>query len=184
MEDSDPIRTEWFNWIKSVVGTGWTLVWADSLSDSDGPRPTGPYITLKIIAGPQPTGQSELRKNATTGRFDLCNIGVYTLSIQSFRAGAWAVLRDLQNKMHSPLTTETFRTGVANIAIEERGGITDVSALLEAGYERRYAMDVIFTAPENVDSGIGPIEKVTIKGKLKDARTGTRDVPEFTVEKP
>lgn len=178
----DPIKAAWYNFIVRNVPEEVTVVFAEELSGRDAPRPKGSYITIEIISGPIKAGIDELRKNSTTDKFFICGMRQYTVSLQAFRSGSRSFLDCLQTVLDSPRETELLKE--SNIAIVDPGTVTDISELLDVGFERRHQMDVVFNSVSSKETDIGPIETVRVSGSIKEGANGTHTVEEFEVSKP
>lgn len=176
----DELHTLWRDWLVSQVDEDFTVVYAEALSGKDGPRPRAPYITVKIISGPRPRGFDELRRKANSDEFEVGGIRQYTLSLQAFGEGGYEALSELVTRMDDPYASIELKRIVG---IVDRGDVLDISALLEAGYERRCQLDVIFNSAKNLPSTIKPIEHASIGGTLKQGNQGDHTVDEFTVDK-
>ncbi len=183
-ERSDPINNAWYDWVHDNVSGDIEVVFLQELSGRDAPRPRGQYIGLQVIAGPSTKGFDELRKDNTSEKFTTGGERQYTINMQAFRSGSRQVLANLQTLLDSPEESRKLKESDADIAVVERGGVTDINALLETGFERRHSMDVIFNSSANIDTELGPIEKVQISGTGKDAGDGDKEIGPITVEKP
>lgn len=188
-ERDDPINNAWYDWVARLVGRDVEVVFLQELTGHDAPRPQGQYIGLQITAGPLPKGFDEIRAQKDSSgdpndKFDLCGERQYTLNIQAFRAGSRQLLARLQTLLDSPDESKRLKESEADIAIVERGGIIDVSALLETGFERRHSMDVVFNSSVNIETDLEPIERVRVSGTGKDGKTGDNSVGPFEVVKP
>lgn len=176
----DDLNKAWLDWLSANLPEEFTIVFAEAISGKDGPRPRTPYLTIKIISGPRPRGFDELRRKNSFGDFEVGGMRQYTVSLQAFGMGGYDALADLLNKMDDPYASIELKR---IIGIVDRGDVLDISALLETGYERRAALDVIFNSAKNVDSGVKPIEHVRIGGTLKQGNQGDHVVDPFTVDK-
>jgi len=179
----DPIRRAWYDFCRRNLEKDIVVTFAEELTGKDAPRPIGTYITLKIISGPATLGKDELRKNSK-GTFSVCGPRQYTISIQGFRSGSRQALEKLQICLQNPIEFNNLKESEADIAIVERGSVTDISALLDAGFERRFLMDVAFYSALEIETDIGNIEKVRVCGEGKEGADGTVTIPVFDVEKP
>lgn len=181
MLPSNPSRTElerhWFDFVEANVPEEFTVTYAEVITGKDAPRPKPPYITLKIT-GPRPRGFDELRKEGDG--FKVSGMRQYTMSIMAMGEGAHDALSDLVTKMDDPYASVEIKRMVG---IVDRGDVLDVSALLEAGYERRASLDIIFNSAKNVGTEIKPIEHVSIGGTLKQGNQGDHVVAPSTVDK-
>lgn len=183
MDETDgPLYQAWLAYCVAVINDlAVTVTFANELVDRDAPRPSGVYLTLNIIAGPSGNnGISELRRNADI--FEVYEPLQATLSIQGFRSGSKALLEKIRALLDSPRDTEVLKE--SSIAIVDKGTITDISAALGAGFERRYSLDVIFNTTRVEPTSLGPIESVSISGTGHDGAAGDVAIGPFTVSKP
>lgn len=177
------IETAWYEFVRNFTTVeNLTVIFADELSPNtgQGPRPPRPYVTLKIISGPEPVYQfDDFRFNSATNKFEICGLRQYSISIQSFGVDAIEALSELQMKLDLPEAIQCFHESDADISIVNKGPVTNISSLLETGFEDRASMDVVFNTTKSVESDPGIIEKIDFEGTLENGNahieTGTVD---------
>lgn len=174
-----PVEQAWFEFVRDNTSTvGLTVLFARER----GPRPDKPFVTLNFIAGPDPLFDfDEVRRNVAREKFEIAGMRKYTVSIQAFGDCAVSILEELQIKLESPNVVSTFRQSDADIAVVGRGSITNVSELMETGYEERASMDVTFNSAKQIDVDVKTIEVVEYEGEIEDGKTleisGTVETP-------
>lgn len=166
--DNNVIIQAWIDYCASVLGNDWTITRAEEVTGRDAPRPVGNYLTLKVISGPgRITIDDELRYDTPRDAFNLVGQRSYTLSIQAFRAGNSDALNLLSSKLGDPDFYDQLKVD-ADISVTNKGSVTDISAQLETGFESRSAIDIFFNSSNNIETGIGTLEKVEISGELEN----------------
>lgn len=175
------IEKAWIDFL-NIRATGFTVTKAEFKSGNPSPRPSTKYLTLKITAGPIKVGlEDDRRFNSTSGKFDLVGERRYTASIQAFKADVIDILETISSGLDDINAKLYFDE--KGIVIENRGSVLDISSLIEAGFEDRASLDVIFRAVNAQSSEITPLEKVDISGNIKDELENEREV-DLTIEKP
>ena len=183
------ILDAWYNYAVSLVNDDVTVIFSDELYGKDAPRPQLPYMTLKIISGPQSKTIDSMTKKNAQGTFDLIDVERYTLSVQMFgseKADDFAyidILKSFKNQLSNPDRLEQLRAE-GDIGIQSRGTVKDISALLKTGFERRATLDIIFLSSNIEEVGLESIEKVQISGKLKNEDSSAEINTEQIINKP
>jgi hypothetical protein len=175
------LLSAWFDFAENNTEDEVTVIY----EESSGPRPPRPYVTLKIIAGPSEKAFDELRPIPAdpNKKFDLTGIRQYTVSMKAFGEAAHDILSDLQLCLEAPDSIEFFIRN-EDIAVVSRGPVTDISALLETGFETRAVMDVIFNAVVSKVVDPSTIESTEISGTLENADGSDTTVGPFEVPVP
>lgn len=168
------ILKSWFDYCKKVLSEEWTVTFEEETFNSDGARPPKPYVTLKIISGPRKLALDDNLVNTSGNKFELVGQRGYTLSIKSYGTDYIDGLEDLSTCLDDPDNWEKLKSD-ADIAIVDRGDVSDISAKLETGFERRATLDIIFNSSNNKLTNIGPIEGVEVSGSIKN-EDGTKTV--------
>lgn len=178
VDTDNPIEQAWYQFCKDNLDPSVTVTFAQELSGQDAPRPVGSYVTLNVISGPITKGMDELRKSETTDFFDITGERQYTLTIEAFRSGSRTNLEKLQLLLDSSVELKKLKESEADIAVVERGAVTNIAALLGTGFERRHSMDVVFNSSVKLETDIEPIESARISGTVSGGKEGdqTRSV--------
>ncbi|NQY74604.1 MAG: hypothetical protein HRT90_07560 [Candidatus Margulisbacteria bacterium] len=133
------------------------IIW----EEQDSPQPDSPYITLKIISGPDRVGSSdEFLFDESSHRFSLDGIRSITLSIQVYGTRSHDILSRLQASLEFPEVGDYFRSKM--ISMYDYSGISDISAELDTVFEKRTHMDVFFYIPFGGESCVSVIEVVEV----------------------
>ena len=179
------ILKAWFDYCTNVLPGEWTVAFAEEVSGADGVRPPKPYITLKIISGPRKlTVDDNLRNKESTDEFYLIGQRGYTLSIKSFGTDYVDGLEKVSTLLEDPVNWEQLKAD-ADISIVDGGSVSDISAKLETGFEKRATLDIIFNSSNNIITSIGPIESVEVSGAIKSedsSKTVNTNMPIITKE--
>lgn len=164
----EKILKAWFDYCRNVLTPEWTVTFAEEISNADAVRPPKPYITIKIISGPRKMALDDnVTRKPGTDDYYLNGMRGYTLSIKSYGTGYFDALEDISTLLGDPDHGEQLKED-ADIAIVDRGDVSDISAKLETGFERRATLDIIFNSSNNKLIGVKPIEKVEVKGTIKN----------------
>lgn len=151
-------QTAIMNWIETALSI--TAIW----DKQNKKRPVLPYISLNIIAGPQLDGTPEPRYK-TTDIYTYIFRKIFTLSVQVHAVNNHlALLSTLINAMILPTQRATLRAAGLAIYNDIDISITDISELLDTGFEKRAAMDVTMAYAEEIDDTVGEIQTVRVKG--------------------
>lgn len=146
-------------WIETALSI--TAIW----DKQNALRPALPFISLNIITGPQSDGTSE-RTYKETDVYTYIFRKIFTLSVQSHsQTNHVALLSTLLNAIILPTQRETLRTAGLSIYNDTDISITDVSELIDTGFEKRAAMDITFAFAEEIDDSPGEINTVQLVGE-------------------
>lgn len=146
------------------------------------PRPTKPYMTLKLTGA----GMRYGRDVATIQNADgLYNYGGPRLLLVSFNAygttheEAYDLLSLWQAALGMEPTLAYLRQ--SGVAVWLPGQITDLSELLDTGYEGRAHMDCKFGVASNALAELGAIETAVVSGSA-DVISGTVSLGAVDIE--
>jgi hypothetical protein len=136
------------------------------------PRPAKPYFTLKFTgpAGksgddsatnvPNNLGQPTTVWNRGGQRKVMVDFNCYATSHEQ----AYNYMTLWQAALEQETVQANLR--LAGIAVWLNGSVTDLSALLNTGYEGRAHMEVKFGVAANLTEDLGAIEHITIVGEI------------------
>ena len=172
----------WLDYCNQVLPDEWTVTRAEEVTGKDAPRPSGPYVTLKIISGPgKLTVDDELRFNGKTEgkrNFNLVGQRSYTISLKAFRSGHNDALEEISTCLEDPDLRHQLRSD-ACISITNRGNVIDISSVLDTGFEGRSSLDIFFNSVNNKETNVGLIEGAQVSGTMK-----TQDGNEINTNMP
>ena len=190
MIDVDVLLADWLEIVDQSTPDIVTVVFAEETIGENRPKPAKPYITLKLISGPKSPAGSENINPSDPGdptEFIMSSLRQFTMSVQAFGAGASNLLSDLQTQLYSEGIKEDGTLNIGelikqkDIGIVDRGTVSNITGKLGVGFEKRAQLDIIFNKMSNVDLDIGVIEKVSIKGEIKNPDDSIITIPKFTV---
>lgn len=146
-----------------LTETGLTTIWQEQISiDPDvGGKLPYPYLTMKIISGPNEVGSFD-RVRVGDGIYEYTDHYEFTLQVEIV-AGPEAnliPLNILSRSLDKPTVKQKFRA--AGFSFKSKESILDTTELLETMYERRAIIDVFFGYQESIQDDNGTIEKVGI----------------------
>jgi hypothetical protein len=152
-------QTAIIEWIQTALFI--TTIW----DKQNAFRPALPYISVNIITGPQQDGTPEA-KYKTTDVFTYIFRKIFTLSIQAHsQSNHLALLSTLINSMKLPTQRATLRAAGLSIYNDNDISPTDISELIDTGFEKRASIDVIMAFAEEVDDSPGEIQTMQLVGK-------------------
>ena len=149
----------WVGYCRAVLGLEWTVTRAEAVVGSGAVRPPGPYVTLKIISGPNDYSIDDELIFDCNGKGKIFSQKGFVLSVQAFREGHNDALNTIKTQISNPEYAELLKKD-GKISVTTRGSVTDISRQLETGYEPRSAMDINFCVRFAFPSEIGTLERV------------------------
>ena len=175
------LKSAWFKYLNNNTEQEITVIELDA----SGTRPPKPYLGFKFIAGPTPKGSFDnlLLKDRDNNVYELSGLRQYTCNVQGFGVDTQDILQRLHTIIDSPTIVREFKSD-GDIAIVNRGSVSDISIKLETGFERRYSLDIIFNTSHSEDIELTTIESIEISGKIKKADQIEKTVGPFTVPSP
>ena len=180
MSTREEMLQVWHSFVKSRVDDWVQVIFADE----PGTRPKNPYVTIKMISGPRALGSfDELLSIANSTKYTVSGMRQFTLNLQGFGTEAIDILDRLQSLLDDP-ATGLFLRAESDMAIVSKGAVTDITELMETGYEPRASMDIIFNTSRNVEVDPSSIETVAIGGEISGAISGDITVENFEIKKP
>ena len=181
------IETAWFDFVRAMLDSDIAVIFADE----DSPRPSPPYVTVKIPTGPSapfPDDILTLKSDAPLpGKVIHEQQGErrYTASLNSYAPDDKKFLAsDIMDLLHTAVKSEEGRLILrreVDIAVIDRGTPVDLTVAIEDGFESRYNMDVIFSAVQSFEVDVSAIEKTSIGGTLNKGGPDEILVPKFDV---
>lgn len=177
----EQIIQAWVSYCDSVLNPDpqnkeWTVTIEEDAIGNGAIRPPKPYVSLKIISGPgKITIDDDLVFNKDDGQHYRCGQRAYTLSIKSFGVEFMDGLSDIANETENPDLIDQLISD-AHISIIRTGTISDISAKLETGFEKRGTLDIEFLSSHNKIANIETIEKVEISGSLFDEQENENEL--------
>ena len=146
------------------------------------PRPTKPYLTLKIT-GPNRVMITDPKKyNAAADKFRFETHRRYNISFQSYGVEHTDVLDEIILGTQDPDLKEVLKN--CDIGVEIRGNVTDITGLVSTGWEKRGSLDISFLASKIKLTDIGPVESAEISGEVIKEDDTKINVNKFTVSGP
>lgn len=153
--------------------------------DSDGPRPKGAYVSMKIT--PISSTENDEYINQADGSIKQIARKTYNLSIQAYRDGAFDILEKLKKNLRKTSYTDKFSMDMRGDDYKMNIGFTndvaDLTAIIETNFEERASLEITLNYGEWFidngvkDCGLGADFPVIIKGKYK------KEDEEIAVEK-
>ena len=134
--------TAFFSWVKATIEAETDEVLTASQAvqaDQDYPSPAAPYLTARVLTAGQPDGSTAELSSTSAGVRAIRDESA-TVSVQGFGADtldwllALIVGMDLED-LWAPLDAQ-------GLVVEQLTPITNLSAVLDTGFEARYQMDL------------------------------------------
>lgn len=149
----------------------------------DVPRPTKPYVSLKLTTPSAKTGDDDKRHIPNTTKWISGGVRKMTVSFQAYGRSheeAYNYMALLQTGLDLENIQEFLRR--AGIAVWIIGNVADLSQLLNTGFEGRAQMDCTFGIAMNLTSDLGQMDSVAVEGEVTHG-TDTDEL-DFTVTVP
>jgi len=147
-------------------------------ADDKGPRPSIPYLTVKLIAHGLPRGVDEEIRGVDGGGAPTVKIigqRVSTLSVQGFGGASAEWLELAALRLRRPDVIALCDT--LAITVEAEGGIDDVSAMIDTEIEPRYACTFEVSYAHADDAAATQTEAIDIVADLTYPRSDTDGDP-------
>lgn len=171
------------DWTTIITGIQSLVVAQSGLSDNqiywrdqDSPQPAAEtFIGLKIIAGPNKVGSFDaVIFDTAADKFNVSGTRSFTLSVQAFGPGAFGAIYSLQDSLDNPDVLQTLQS--LGISITNSPSVLDISQAIDTAMQKRFSMDLIFTAAQNIPILTAPVEKAEISGTINPDLTNETDV--------
>ena len=149
--------------------TGITTIWDKPSSQTSKNRPSLPYCTMNIISISEEGDVDIDYKSEDT--YTYTNRQAFTLSVQIFSQDDYL---DIAEKIRRAAYKESKRIPLkqAGIALREVGDTTDISALIETGFEKRAGIDLFMSTAVQEDEA---------DGEIRSAKIEKTNEPTFTI---
>ena len=160
--DEATLKSAIYEWIVGEVG-GAPFDAAVIFSDQATPRPTRPYVTIRL--NPQVT-EGMFDEDLGVDNDGIATIRGYrtvTVALQSFGPRA----RDIMNVLQGSLSKESVRSTFFNgndLSLINTGEILNLTNLLDTEFEERAAMDLMVGFAQEITDDVGRIETVEVTG--------------------
>lgn len=154
------------SWIDGATPSNCTVVWDKQGRD----RPSLPYVTLNVAAGPVLEGTPSLTYDDNDNylhefkkRF-LLSVNIYA------RDNHLGLIEDIANSMYFESNKAIFRA--AYLQVRTHTDIQDLSQLLDTKYEFRANVDFNCSYGESVTEEIGYIDTISYSSTFTTANSG------------
>lgn len=162
----EQIMAAWVMAITQIIGDDWTVIRAEAMVGEGAIRPNGPFVTVKLIAGPNDYTIDEVQVFDENNQMELRGAKWFTVSIQAFRETAMNAVMDIKTQLKNPDIIDFLRNN-AGISVTNRGGVTDLSQQFETGFEERFQVDISFAAGFTANTTVGIIESANVESELR-----------------
>lgn len=114
------------------------------VADDKGPRPTLPYVTVRVSLQGVKVGQDEIVDGLSSGTPTLKVHGNRrgTVSVQGFGAGSDVYIETASLALRTPTIQAIL--DAAGLSVTPIGGINNITTLLDTGREPRFSQDYDF----------------------------------------
>ena len=159
----ETVKTNLYNWASSQAGMGIPVIFLEE----NAPRPTTPYITLKIGAILQIGWDYIFDPTTNLGSNNQVGDREFTLYIQAYGGDPITLLENLRTSLQKESVLDSLRA--SNLAVIGQFAIEDVSAIIESRFENRASLDIRFRIAQVYTDSIGVIDTVELQEKVEDA---------------
>lgn len=174
--DINAIKDAVYDWVNSLNLVSPNNIVYEQLNAD---RPTTPYVSFKIISGPAKIGGRDNVAHITDTSFNIHGPRRATISIKTYGSESLQIATNINDSTELD-SVRSILFGY-NIAIWGTGGVSDISALLETGFEERAQMDMIFGLTSEQSDDKGAIETTVYSGTIKKEDGSTAATPGDTV---
>lgn len=167
--DYDAIRRALVSAVAQATGLDVEHVVMAEPEIPNAPRPTLPYVSMKLTSAAIRYGQDALTVDAQ-GVQHLGGQRGIVVSVNTYGRSheeAYGVMAALQFGLDNPAVLDPLRA--AGIAVWWQGAVGDLSMLLETGYEGRAQMDVFLGVAGNIQSAVDTVGSVEVVGNIQGA---------------
>lgn len=160
-----------WRWVDSNTPPNVTVIWSrfNTMRPGESPcAPGEPYVTLQFTAISNKLGQDSIiyQQNddfliggQRTATLSIIAYGPQKRDVASGQSlGAFDILKNLRNSLDYPEVYEALRRD--GLAVFNEPSITDISTLLETGFQDRSNMDIVFGFAQNQVVPVGTIESI------------------------
>ena len=154
----DEILNPWISLLERILPDH-IIARAEAMVGDGAVRPSGPFVTVKIISGPNDYTIDEVQTFNSQNILEMFTIKNYILSLQVFRKGALDAITLVKTQLRNPDNVD-FLHRQANVAVTNRGGVTDLSQQFATGFEERFQCDISFSKSFTAKTKVGTIERV------------------------
>lgn len=162
------------SYVKACTGLGNGNVIPGNIG---GPRPTLPYVTVLLRQSADKIDAEPITYIEDDAPYEkMRTYNSYTMSVQAFGPGCVDILEKVRKGWSS--MTRIAENEENNIQIQSVGGVQDLSAYLQTGFEDRALLEIVVGyADESVGEELVPLESITL-----DIEMVGRDPDEQIVE--
>jgi len=165
MLDINQISEAILGWVEEA--TGLSCIYADGA----GPRPTGEYLTIKIVTA-IPWGDGEFEATANPDfsvTLDHSIIQDMMVSINAYRGSALTTISKLISSLDHVLTQDLL--GAAGIGIGSASDIREIAEIIGKKWEDRAQVDLHFNVRSYSNETIEGIKQVEITNEIDGTTT-------------
>ena len=144
------VRDALYTWLNSQKASATEVIYRDD----NGPRGTGLYLAFTVSANPKTGTPEQTLVDQGSGNQSVITHSEAMVNVQSYRDGAMDELVTIRDSLGKNTVLESLRaSGVffRRIAAD----VTDIATVLDATFEERATMDLVFgiknVATDNVD---------------------------------
>lgn len=149
MLDIVAIQKTIYDWVSTT--TGLTTIWLDP----NAPRPPKPYIAMRI------SNFEMIAQDYVSAPDDLGNIALignreFTLEVDYYGINSLGIMDNLRTSLQQHNTRASLELG--GLVYVNSTAITDLTALLDNQYERRYMVEITFRMSNQMTSDLDKYE--------------------------
>lgn len=160
------IKKALYNWLKeelkdTAVGPE-KIVWLDQ----DAPRPSRPYVGMRVLAGPVQVGDDEERE-VSPGIVNVTGNRTLTFTVSVYGSDSY----EIACKLHSSTSKKTVQGALystGGLSVVERQDVQNVTTKLDTKNESRFEFDTVFGCVSSVHDEVGVIEDVEVTNEIPD----------------
>ena len=154
-----------YDWIAPIVAPV-QVIWArPNEAPTSDINLADEFVTLNLTGVLNKIGQDNLEFDSGT-TYNIKGQRTANLSIIAYGATAQQMAIDIQSSSERPSVLEAIRS--TGLAIWNEPNVTDLSAVLESGFENRAGIEFLLGISSLITDDVGIIERVTGEGCFND----------------
>lgn len=159
------IVKSWIGYLRRVLAEDVKIIRLESLVGDGAVRPDLPFVSLKIISGPDNVMSKDRFGFDSSGRYNQYTAKKFSILVVAYGDEAMSIISTIKSESQIPDHIDFLRKN-GGISISGRGAIADASVQRETGFDRRYSMSFDFiiglTIPIQVETiGTANVERVS-----------------------
>lgn len=160
--DWEVVKTNLYDWAIENGTENMPVIFLNE----NAPRPTTDYLTLNISSLVQIGEDYTTQPDNDNGIIEMVGNREFTLQIQSYGGFPLDYLEKLRFSLQKQTVLDSLRSN--GLIFVNHFQITDITQIIDTGFEQRGSMDVLFRIAQTYEDELGSIHTVNIEEELSD----------------